>query len=191
MVDLPGTYSLTANSVEEQIARDYLVKEKPDLVVALLNAASLERNLYLVAELIELAPRLVIALNMTDVAQQEGTKIDFKTLEAALNMPVVPMVASQNQGVKDLVEVIVQKCAATGEMSAKSKHIESGSQTEGDIAHIAQLLTDEDTSSLSQALGGYEDTRGRRADQQALRSAYLTTAGRRLIHFLRTRSLLP
>jgi len=72
IIDLPGTYSLTANSVEEQIARDYLVKEKPDVVVAILNAASLERNLYLLAELIELSPRLVIGLNMVDVAEQQG-----------------------------------------------------------------------------------------------------------------------
>ena len=66
LVDLPGTYSLTANSVEEQVTRDYLVTEKPDLVVALLNAASLDRHLYLVTELMELTPRLIVALNMVD-----------------------------------------------------------------------------------------------------------------------------
>ena len=141
LVDLPGTYSLTANSVEEQITRDYLVKEKPDLVVAVLNAASMERSLYLVAELIELAPRLVIALNMTDVARQQGTKVDAKALEAALNIPVVPMVASKNQGVKDLVEVIEQEYSQPT-VSRVVRHIESGSETEGDISHIAQLLTD-------------------------------------------------
>ena len=145
LVDLPGTYSLTANSVEEQITRDYLVKEKPDLVVAVLNAASMERSLYLVAELIELAPRLVIALNMTDVARQQGTKVDAKALEAALNIPVVPMVASKNQGVKDLVEVIEQEYSQPT-VSRVVRHIESGSETEGDISHIAQLLTDEDTA---------------------------------------------
>jgi ferrous iron transport protein B len=145
LVDLPGTYSLTANSVEEQIARDYLIKEKPDLVVAVLNAASMERSLYLVAELIELAPRLVIALNMTDVARQEGTKVDAGALEAALNIPVVPMVASRNQGVMDLMKVIEQECTQpSSPMSVK--HIESGSEIERDISRIAQLLTDEDTA---------------------------------------------
>ncbi len=144
LVDLPGTYSLTANSAEEQIARDYLVKEKPELVVAVLNAASMERSLYLVAELIELAPRLVIALNMTDVARQEGTKLDAKALEAALNIPIVPMVASRNQGVKELVEVIGQECIQPTVPRAV-RHIEAGSETEGDITRIAQLLTDEDT----------------------------------------------
>ncbi len=145
LVDLPGTYSLTANSVEEQITRDYLVKEKPDVVVAVLNAASMERSLYLVAELIELAPRLVIGLNMTDVARQEGTKVDAEALETALNIPVVPMVATKNQGVNDLVKAIERECSqSTG--SRVVKHIESGSEIEGDINHIAQLLTDGDTA---------------------------------------------
>jgi ferrous iron transport protein B len=145
LVDLPGTYSLTANSVEEQIARDYLVKEKPDLVVAVLNAASMERGLYLVAELIELAPRLVIALNMTDVARQEGTRVNAESLEGALSIPVVPMVASRNQGVKDLASVIAQECTRP-DVPRVVKHIESGSQTEADISHVAELLTDEDTN---------------------------------------------
>src|SRR4030042_173291 len=108
LVDLPGTYSLTANSMEEQITRDYLVTEKPDLVVVLLNAASLDRHLYLVTEIMELTPRLIVALNMVDVAQQEGIKIVFEAVERALNMPVVPMVASKNQGLKDLMQVITQ-----------------------------------------------------------------------------------
>lgn len=145
LVDLPGTNSLTANSIEEQLARDFLVKEKPDLVVAVLNAASLERSLYLVAELIELAPRLVIALNMIDVAQQEHMNVDVGSLEAALNIPVVPMVASRNQGVKDLVRVIALELGSPVEMRAL-KHIESGSATEGEIAEVVQLLTEEDTA---------------------------------------------
>lgn len=144
VVDLPGTYSLTANSVEEQIARDYLVEEKPDLVVAVLNAASMERSLYLVAELIELTPRLVIALNMTDVARQEGTRVDAQLLEAALNIPVVPMVANRNQGVKDLARVVARECTQPA-TSRLVRHIESGSETEADITRIARLLKDEDT----------------------------------------------
>jgi len=145
LVDLPGTYSLTANSVEEQIARDYLVTEKPDLVVAVLNAASLDRHLYLVTELMELTPRLIVALNMVDVARQEGMKIDVKALESALNMPVVPMVASKNQGLKELVEIIAQKCSQPTDSPAVG-HAEYGSQISGDIAHVEGLLTDEDTA---------------------------------------------
>ncbi len=145
LVDLPGTYSLTANSEEEQIARDYLVTEKPDVVVALLNAASLDRHLYLVTELMELTPRLIVALNMVDVARQEGMNIDIKALESALNMPVVPMVASKNQGLRELVEAIAQKYGQPTDSPAVG-HVEYGSEISGDIAHIESLLTDADTS---------------------------------------------
>ena len=144
LVDLPGTYSLTANSMEEQIARDYLVTEKPDVVVALLNAASLDRHLYLISELMELTPRLVVALNMVDVARQEGINVDVKALESALNMPVIPMVASKNQGLKELVEAIAQKYAQTVDSQAVG-HVELGSEISKDIAHIEGLLTDKDT----------------------------------------------
>jgi len=106
IVDLPGTYSLTANSLEEQIARDYIIKEKPDVVVAIVNAAALERNLYLVAELLELSVPVVLGLNMTDVAEQQRMHIEPRVLEAALRLPVVPMVASKNQGIRELVEAV-------------------------------------------------------------------------------------
>ena len=106
LVDLPGTYSLTANSQEEVIARDYIIKERPDVVVAVVNAASLERNLYLVSELLPLQSRVVVGLNMVDVAAGEGMKIEPQVLEAALGVPVVPMVAAKNQGVRELMDTV-------------------------------------------------------------------------------------
>ena len=141
IVDLPGTYSLTANSAEEQIARDYLVKENPDIVVAVVNAASLDRNLYLVAELIELSPRLIIALNMMDVAQQQGMNVDAKALAHVLNIPVVPLVASKNQGINELLAAIEQECNQTPG-SREVKHIEYGSEILKVIDHVEQLLDD-------------------------------------------------
>ena len=144
-VDLPGTYSLTANSAEEQIARDYLVKEHPDVVVAIVNAASLERNLYLVAELIELSPRLIVALNMIDVAQQQGIEIDAKALAGSLNTPVVPIVASKNRGLDELLAVIEHECASPVEQG-KLKHIEYGTKTKGIIDHVDGLLDDSITA---------------------------------------------
>ncbi|MDD5288164.1 MAG: ferrous iron transport protein B [Dehalococcoidales bacterium] len=141
IVDLPGTYSLTANSIEEQIARDYLIKENPDVVVAVLNAASLERNLYLVAELIELSPRLIIALNMMDVAQQQGMKIDVKALAKKLNIPVIPIAASKNRGIDELLTTIEQEYSQTP-CSRKLKHIEYGSEILKVIEHVEQLLDD-------------------------------------------------
>lgn len=106
LVDLPGTYSLTANSPEEIIARNYIIQERPDVVVAVVNAASLERNLYLVAELFPLAKQVVLGLNMVDVAAGEGMRVEPKVLEAALGVPVVSMSAAKNQGVRELVETV-------------------------------------------------------------------------------------
>ena len=106
IVDLPGTYSLTANSPEERIARDFVLKERPDVVIAIVNAAALERNLYLIAELLCLPAPLVLGLNMMDVAEQQGIRIEPHVLEAALGVPVVPLVATRNQGLHDLMNAV-------------------------------------------------------------------------------------
>jgi ferrous iron transport protein B len=108
LVDLPGTYSLTSNSLEERIARDFIIHEKPDVVVMVADAASLERNLYLLAELLSLPAPVVLALNMLDVAGQQGISVEPHVLQAALGLPVIPMIATKNQGVRDLVEAVVR-----------------------------------------------------------------------------------
>lgn len=107
LVDLPGTYSLSASSEEELVAREFLLTSQPDVVVVVINAAALERHLYLVAELLPLPVRLVVALNMVDVASREGGSLDVEALRHALGVPVVSMVASRNQGVRELVETVV------------------------------------------------------------------------------------
>ncbi len=107
VVDLPGTYSLTAASPEELIARDYVIRERPDVVIVIINAASLERNLYLVAEMLALPAPLVLGLNMVDVARQEGFEVDADVLSAAIGIPVVPMVAARGIGVHDLVDAAI------------------------------------------------------------------------------------
>ena len=103
VVDLPGTYSLTSNSEEERIARDFILQECPDVIVMLADAAALERNLYLLAELLLLPIPVVLGVNMVDVARREGVELDAHVLEAALGIPVVPMVASRNQGVAEVL----------------------------------------------------------------------------------------
>jgi ferrous iron transport protein B len=108
LVDLPGTYCLTANSEEERIARDFLLREKPDVVVAIVNAAALERNLYLVAELLSMPVRVVVGVNMLDVAERGGIRVETHVLQAALGVPVVPLVASRNQGVSELMDAALQ-----------------------------------------------------------------------------------
>jgi len=114
LVDLPGTYSLTANSAEEVIAREFIIRERPDVVVTLVDAAILERSLYLVAELVSLPAPVIVALNMMDVARQEGMQIEPEVLQAALGVPVVPMVATKSVGVRELVETVGQ--VASGEI---------------------------------------------------------------------------
>jgi ferrous iron transport protein B len=106
LVDLPGTYSLSANSEEERIAREYIIRESPDVVVAVVDAAILERSLYLLAELLALPAPVVLALNMMDVAAQEGVQIEPRVLSAALGIPVVPMSAAKAVGVGELSETV-------------------------------------------------------------------------------------
>jgi len=106
-VDLPGTYSLTASSVEERIARDYIITEAPDVVVAVVDAAIPERSLYLLAELLLLPAPVVLVLNMMDVAEQEGIQIEPKVLQAALGLPVVPVVATRNEGIQEMLDAVV------------------------------------------------------------------------------------
>ncbi len=106
LVDLPGTYSLTANSPEEVIAREFILREAPEIVVAVVCAANLERSLYLVSELVCLPVPLVVALNMMDVAAEEGLTVKAAVLEAALGVPVVPITATKATGVQELLRVV-------------------------------------------------------------------------------------
>lgn len=108
VVDLPGIYSLTANSEEERIARDYIIREAPDVVAVVVDASALERNLYLLAELLHLPIPVVIGLNLIDLAEQQGLQIEPHVLAAALGLPVIPMIASKNQGVHELVAAAIQ-----------------------------------------------------------------------------------
>lgn len=106
IVDLPGTYSLTAFSEEERITREFIIKEEPDLVVLVLNAAVLERGLYLLSEVLLLNRPVIVALNMMDVASDQGIKINTEVLQRILGIPVIPMMAKRNSGIKELVAEI-------------------------------------------------------------------------------------
>lgn len=108
ILDLPGAYGLTASSEEERIARDFIIKEQPDVVIMVANAAAIERNLYLLAELLALPAPVVLGLNMIDVAADEGVHIEPAMLEAALGVPVAPIVATRNEGVAEVVEAAIR-----------------------------------------------------------------------------------
>ena len=104
---MPGTYSLTAYSIEEVIARDYIVEEHPDLVVMIVDAANIERNLYLAVQILEMGISGILVLNMSDVAESRGIWIDADQLSAALGVPVVATIASKERGINDLKEAIL------------------------------------------------------------------------------------
>jgi len=112
IIDLPGIYSLSPYSMEEIIARDYIVKEKPDVVINIVDATNIERNLYLTTQLLELGANVVVALNMMDAVEAKGDKINFGVLEAFLKVPVMPISASKGRGVKELLEKALQVAQA-------------------------------------------------------------------------------
>jgi len=109
IVDLPGTYSLTAYSPEEIVARDFIIHEHPDVVINVVDATNLERNLYLTIQILELDVPVVLALNMTDALNKDGAKIDLDQLSMLLgNIPIVSTSANQGKGISDLIAKAVQ-----------------------------------------------------------------------------------
>ncbi len=103
IVDLPGIYSFSTFSIEEEVTREYIIKEKPDVVINVVDASALERNLYFTLQLLELTQNVVVALNQMDVAEKKGISIDVKKLSKMLGVPVVGTVATQGTGVFELV----------------------------------------------------------------------------------------
>ena len=108
IIDLPGTYSLTAYSVEEVVARNVIINEKPDVVVDIIDSSNLERNLYLAVQLMELRIPLVFVFNMKDMAQEMGIKIDIKSLSNLFGVPIVETVGSKGDGVKNILDEAIK-----------------------------------------------------------------------------------
>ncbi len=139
VVDLPGTYSLTAYSLEEVIARDYVIKEKPDLVVSIVDASNIERNLYLTMQLIELGVPIIVALNMMDIVRENAIRIDTEKLSAALGVPVVCLIAREGEGISDLQEMILQ-VVNTKEKYIKKKHVQFKGKLEAEIQKLQNQI---------------------------------------------------
>lgn len=108
IVDLPGTYSLTAYSAEELVARNFIIEEKPDVVVDILDTSNLERNLYLAVQLMELGVPLVLAFNMSDMAKARGYEFDLEKLSGFFGAPIVPTVGNKGKGMKELLDAVVE-----------------------------------------------------------------------------------
>ena len=138
VVDLPGVYSLTAYSLDEVVARDYIVDEQPDVVVDVVDASNLERNLYLTVQLLEMQVKLVIALNMMDVARTKGNEIDIPKLSELLGVPVVPMVAARGEGVDELLETVIK--VADGTLPSHGTGIHYGQDVENEITTLETTL---------------------------------------------------
>jgi ferrous iron transport protein B len=141
VIDTPGVYSLDATSIDEQVTRDFLLARDVDVIVNVVDASNLERNLYFTLQLLEMGLPLVVACNMMDVARDRGIHIDTAALSIALGCPVMPVVAVENQGLGNLgaaiLEVASQDCPA-GESLAHSPIIEHA------IDDLSTLMADED-----------------------------------------------
>jgi len=139
VVDLPGVYSLTAYSPDEVVARNFILEARPDVVVDVVDASNLERNLYLTVQLLELEARLVVALNMMDVARARDYQIDVANLARELGAPVVPMVANHREGHEALQETI--RAAFEGQTELDKVNLYYGGELEEHLKEMESVIT--------------------------------------------------
>ncbi len=140
IVDLPGTYSLTAYALDEVVARDFVLNEKPDIIVDVLDSTNLERNLYLLLQLIELGLPVVAALNMADEAVEKGIIINHTLLSKTLGVPMVPTVGSRGEGVHELLETTI----ATFDGHTLPRMPNYGADIEAHIKTLEDLLKEDE-----------------------------------------------
>ncbi len=140
LVDLPGTYSLSAYSPEELYVRKNLIGETPDVVVNVVDASNLERNLYLTTQLIDMNLRVVMALNMYDELQARGDRLDIVTLGHLLGMPIVPTVSRNGQGIDELFDTVIKIYEGGDPKLGRHLHINHGAEIEVSIDHLKHLI---------------------------------------------------
>lgn len=135
LIDLPGTYSLGAYSEDEIVARNYILKDKPDVVINVVDATNLERNLYLTTQLIEMGANVVIALNMIDQAESLNIEIDTNKLSKRLGVPIIKTSAFKNRGIEELIETSIHS-----KKNEKLININYGEDIENEIKNLSYLL---------------------------------------------------
>lgn len=140
IVDLPGTYSLSAYSPEELYVRRNLVEEMPDVVINVVDSSNLQRNLYLTAQLIDMNLRVVMAMNMYDELKAKGDELDIRQLGYLLGMPVVPTVSRSGEGINELFDTVIQVYENSDARLARHIHINHGVEIEQSIDRIKVLL---------------------------------------------------
>ncbi len=141
IVDLPGTYSLGAYSEDEIIARDFILQGQPDVVVNVVDATNIERNLYLTVQLLEMGAQVIVALNMVDEAEKRKISFDVEALSKRLGVPVVPMVASKRKGIDHLLEAVANLLNGRLNMQAD---ISYGARIDSDVNKVKRLLGADD-----------------------------------------------
>ncbi|MBS7609976.1 ferrous iron transport protein B [Candidatus Bathyarchaeota archaeon] len=140
IIDLPGIYSLSAYSIEELVAREYIAIEKPDVIINVIDASALERNLYFTIQLLELEVPMVIALNQVDFAAKKGIRIDVERLSRSLGIPVIPTIAVTGSGLRELLSAVVK--VAEGKEELKPLQVTYGKEVEGSVSKLQKIITD-------------------------------------------------
>ena len=144
VIDLPGIYSFSTYSMEEIVSREYIAFEKPDVVINVIDAAVLERNLFFTIQLKEMEVPLVVCVNQVDIAKQKGIVVDTEKLEAALGVPAVPTVAIRGEGLHELMEVAVE--VARNKSKNKITPLEYGAEVEKRIQTLSGLIESKNLS---------------------------------------------
>ena len=147
ITDLPGTYSLTPFSIEEIVARNYILDEQPDVVIDIIDASNLERSLYLATQLRELDCKVLFALNMADLARSRGMKIDAEKLSQLLDLPVVFTVGNKNEGIDVLLKEAI-KLAETEPTTPKERNVKYSKDIDEAIARLRQFLEEKANGKL-------------------------------------------
>lgn len=141
VIDLPGIYSFSTYSLEEIVSREYIAFEKPDVVINVVDAAVLERNLFFTMQLMEMEVPLVVCVNQIDIAKQKGIDIDTERLQAALGVPVVATVAVRGEGLHELIEIATE---VAEKKDNKPATLEYGSEVENRIKRLTNLINSND-----------------------------------------------
>lgn len=144
IVDLPGTYSLGAYSEDEVVARNFIIKDKPDVVVNVVDATNIERNLYLTTQLLEMDTKVIVALNMMDEAKSRKIDIDVNKLSKELGIPVIPIIATKKEGIDKLIAKMIEH-AKEGEI--EKVQIAYGTEIENEIS-ILKVAIEESAASM-------------------------------------------
>jgi len=138
VIDLPGIYSLSTFSIEEIVSRDYIAIEKPDVIINVVDASALERNLYFTLQLLELEAPIVMALNQVDFAAKKGIRINTEKLSEILGIPVVPTVAITGSGVNELLTTVIE--VASGERKLKPLRVRFGAEVEKIVQELQRIV---------------------------------------------------